>query len=44
MAGERVHFRETQTLKQDDLGDEQAYRIQIRRRHMRFEIIKNRPC
>lgn len=33
MGGERVHFRETQTLKQDDLGDDQAYLIQIRRRH-----------
>jgi len=33
MGNERVHFRETQTLKQDDLGDEQAYRIQNRRRH-----------
>jgi hypothetical protein len=33
MGSERVHFRETQTLKQDDLSDDQAYQIQIRRRH-----------
>lgn len=33
MTGERVHYREMQTLKQDDLGDEQAYRIHARRRH-----------
>jgi hypothetical protein len=29
----RVHFRERQTLRRDDLADDQAHRIKARRRH-----------
>lgn len=33
MAGDRVHYRERQRLREEDLGDEQAYHIHVRRRH-----------